>query len=576
MSISYFKNTSNIKKIITLICSLIVGLIFIVSGTGKIFGHEALSAQVVDFITSVVPDVLLTPFTVAFLYNIFIPYVFPWAEFILGCFLLIGFVPRLAAALCLPLIFAMVGTNVWAITKGAYATCASCFGMWEQIFGSLNPVQSLIIDAVLLALVLVIIFLHPGRFLSSRAWITYIAQSTIGTSCWNYVQSNVLKSIAQLLKIEVFIRNRPRIAAFGGIGIVGLVLIVYGVVVLFGSQLRTPAQDINPVISDVSVTNISEKSAIISWKTDKPSQNHVLIYNKAGILMNDLTEKTAYTAHLMAVSDLSPGTLYYFQVVSDKKAFVLNLTSSYSFTTIAAAEVPLSISEVGVSAVTGSGATIIWTTNKPATSEVEYWIEGSTNHITSAPGEPVTTHKITLSMLDAGATYHFKVKSTDASRTETVVGEERTITLAADATVVKRAPEFTLNSLNGKTVRLSDYKGKIILLDFWMSSCADCREKMTIFQQALPKLPLEKVAILAIHVEGKESVIQSYVTSEKITVPILLDLQREVSKAYAVTGVPTILLVDSAGFIRITDPEFETAEELIAIFDTMLSTAGHK
>jgi len=168
------------------------------------------------------------------------------------------------------------------------------------------------------------------------------------------------------------------------------------------------------------------------------------------------------------------------------------------------------------------------------------------------------------------------VKSTDASRTETVTGEERTITLAADATVVRRAPDFALKSLDGRTVRLSDYKGKIILLDFWMSSCKDCREKMTILQEALTKLPMEKVAILAIHVEGKEAIVQSYAASEKITVPILLDLQREVSKAYAVTGVPTIFLVDIDGFIRIKDPEFETVEELIDTFNTMLNASGNK
>ena len=125
---------------LSLIAAIIIGLTFLLSGTGKVAGFEETPAQVVDFITSIVPEFFLTPLTVAFLYKVLIPYIIPWLELILGVLLVIGFMPRLIAILCLPLLLAFMGTNIWFIIQGGYTTCASCFGVWEQIFGSLTPV----------------------------------------------------------------------------------------------------------------------------------------------------------------------------------------------------------------------------------------------------------------------------------------------------------------------------------------------------------------------------------------------------------------------------------------------------
>ena len=162
------------QRTATIVClasRYIIGLTFLLSSTGKVFGFEETSSQIIDFISYITPDVLLTPATVFFLFDIFIPYIFPWVEFILACFLIIGLIPRLTAVLCLPVILAFIGTNIWAIVAGGYTTCANCFGMWEQVFGSLTPVQALIYDSIILVLAIIIIIAYKGHFLASDKWL---------------------------------------------------------------------------------------------------------------------------------------------------------------------------------------------------------------------------------------------------------------------------------------------------------------------------------------------------------------------------------------------------------------------
>jgi len=89
---------------VSLVAAILLGLIFIASGTGKLFGDIETSAQVISFINDILPEALLIPPVIYFIYNILVPYLFPIAELVLGVCLLIGFVPALAALLSLPLL----------------------------------------------------------------------------------------------------------------------------------------------------------------------------------------------------------------------------------------------------------------------------------------------------------------------------------------------------------------------------------------------------------------------------------------------------------------------------------------
>lgn len=567
------KRPTRIRKTrdrISLVASILIGLTFLVSGTGKIFASGAVPAQVVDFISNSIPDIFITPATVHFLYEVFIPRIVPWAEFIFGVCLLIGFLPRLMAILTIPLLSAFLGTNLWSMIQGGYTTCASCFGIWERFFGSLTPVQSLIYDLALFVFVTLIIVFHPGGFFTSRQWLanlgkrqkldaTTLKSKKLGLG--SRLRNLGSKAMAGLRLIRENARQHPRIASIVGICLLGL--ITYGIVAAFtGATVpQNGTKEEIPVISDV-YTEVSEVSAVISWMTDKPTISSVQVHTKDGTFVITVTDKELVTTHRILAGGLSSGTTYYFKVLLDDK---LALTAENSFTTLAAAPSPFMISYVKVSFVTETSATITWLTNRPATSGVEYWGAGTTDKLTVSKGELTTAHSINLVGLEADVIYHYQVKSTDASGNQVV---SPLFTMSVQ--IGKRAPDFTLNSLDGKAITLGDYRGKVVMLDFWMSSCSACRQKMSIIQEAFTRMPADKIAILSIHFKGKESIIQSYVIGEGLTVPILLDLEGAVSDLYKVTALPTTFFIDGDGIIRLIDPEFGNAEELENIFKAIL------
>lgn len=177
MADSTEKSNYTIRHRISITAAVIIGIVFLISGTGKVFGYGEIPGQTVEFVGMILPDLLLTPFTAKLIYHVFIPYILPWAELVIGVMLLIGFVPRLIAVLVLPLSLALMGNNIYAIGEGyaKYPSC-ECFGIWEELFGGLTPVQSLGIDIALLILALVVIIVAPLKFLSSRRWLANLGK----------------------------------------------------------------------------------------------------------------------------------------------------------------------------------------------------------------------------------------------------------------------------------------------------------------------------------------------------------------------------------------------------------------
>lgn len=163
---------SRVRNIATVVASILVCLTLSVSGIGKLLEFGMIPGQTADFVGFILPDALLTPVTAFLIADVFIPYIIPILELALGISLLIGFVPRLMAAICAPLILIFMANNAFSIDQGMskYDECP-CFGIWGKVFGTLTPVQSLVYDIVLLGLALTITFVYAGGFLQSSSWL---------------------------------------------------------------------------------------------------------------------------------------------------------------------------------------------------------------------------------------------------------------------------------------------------------------------------------------------------------------------------------------------------------------------
>ncbi len=139
--------------------AILAGLILLVSGTGKLPGQT-------EFV-----DALLKSFwTPAVAY--IIGYCLPWLEMGLGILLLLGLFPRIAAALCLPLIAGFMANNSWALIHGVekFPECGFCLGIWEEFLGHLSPLGALALDIILLGLALIVLLLHQEDFLKFQPW----------------------------------------------------------------------------------------------------------------------------------------------------------------------------------------------------------------------------------------------------------------------------------------------------------------------------------------------------------------------------------------------------------------------
>jgi len=114
----------------------------------------------------------------------------------------------------------------------------------------------------------------------------------------------------------------------------------------------------------------------------------------------------------------------------------------------------------------------------------------------------------------------------------------------------KEAPAFSLNSLDGKQVSLSDFKGKPVLLTFWATWCASCKEEMPLLEKFFAGKK-DQLAILLITIDGeRKKAAQKVISENKITLPVLLLLKEKVMDHYMVRGwVPQTFLIDREGVL---------------------------
>jgi thiol-disulfide isomerase/thioredoxin len=114
----------------------------------------------------------------------------------------------------------------------------------------------------------------------------------------------------------------------------------------------------------------------------------------------------------------------------------------------------------------------------------------------------------------------------------------------------KIAPPFTLKSLEGNTVALSDFKGKPLLLTFWATWCPTCREELPLLEK-LSHGKRDQLAILLIAIDGeREKKARKIIQESKITLPVALLLKEKTMDSYGIKGwIPITILIDATGLI---------------------------
>jgi peroxiredoxin len=114
------------------------------------------------------------------------------------------------------------------------------------------------------------------------------------------------------------------------------------------------------------------------------------------------------------------------------------------------------------------------------------------------------------------------------------------------------APDFSLPDIQGKTVRLSDYRGKVVFVNFWATWCKPCKEEMPSMEILWENFKSEDFVMLAISMDRvtTKKDIPPFIESMNLTFPILTDSWGQTDKRYKLMGVPETYIIDQNGVLR--------------------------
>jgi len=148
----------------------------------------------------------------------------------------------------------------------------------------------------------------------------------------------------------------------------------------------------------------------------------------------------------------------------------------------------------------------------------------------------------------------------------------------AASLVNQAAPDFTLPSLEGDEVTLSDYRGRVVFLNFWQTTCPPCIEELPDFRDFVTDQDPAEVALIAVNVDETREMINDFFTENNIVgIPVVLDRDSSVRRSYGVMGYPVTFVINEEGIVRFTmigAITYDDMEDLLELAQTTEVGAG--
>lgn len=110
------------------------------------------------------------------------------------------------------------------------------------------------------------------------------------------------------------------------------------------------------------------------------------------------------------------------------------------------------------------------------------------------------------------------------------------------------APDFELSSLEGEKIKLSNYRGKLVFLNFWATWCPPCRSEMPDLQEFSNHIKNgDKAVFFALNIQESDQDVKSFMEENNLTLPVLMDYSGKVSDSYKIRSIPSTFVIDQDG-----------------------------
>ena len=145
--------------------------------------------------------------------------------------------------------------------------------------------------------------------------------------------------------------------------------------------------------------------------------------------------------------------------------------------------------------------------------------------------------------------------------------------VATEAKEMSTAPEVNVNSLKNVPLKLSDLKGKVVLLNFWATWCPPCREEIPSMMKLNSSMAGKNFQMVAVSVdEGGVPAIESFFKESGLTLPAYIDPDGKAAKTYGITGVPETFVIDKNGILvkKVVGPLAWDSNETISYLEGLM------
>jgi peroxiredoxin len=123
------------------------------------------------------------------------------------------------------------------------------------------------------------------------------------------------------------------------------------------------------------------------------------------------------------------------------------------------------------------------------------------------------------------------------------------------------APAFELTNLAGQPGALSQYKGQVVMVNFWATWCGPCQQEMPLLDQMYKKYKPAGFTLIGVNVDKESPAVKELLARKPVSFPVLLDPANQVSKAYHVDEMPSSVIIDRKGQIRYIHRGYKPGDE---------------